>query len=265
MLRSHIPCGMTDKPETAMLSMDPQPVYLIAGQSAPEQSGLSLMDGLVWAYRRRWWLVIWFVVLMSVQVGALMQNEPFENAFTVRTERGNLEGVMVALQEEIARRGLSTRGVDLHVEFQKQGTAAKADLTKSLILVQVVSPANEETSSLAEILRQVAQAAVARLNSEYLSQASLTVQVASERLQSLRVDSNATVAERSGAEMSLASAKVALQTPPTPQVSEIQRNPAAIGFSKRMALAVVFAGLGSVLLVGAAWGYGEVRRHAARA
>jgi hypothetical protein len=32
-----------------------------------------------------------------------------------------------------------------------------------------------------------------------------------------------------------------------------------------MALAVVFAGVGSVLLVGAAWGYGEVRRHAARA
>lgn len=256
---------MTDKPETAMLSMDPQPVYLIAGQSAPEQPGLTLMDGLVWAYRRRWWLVVWFIVLMAVQVGALMQNEPFESVFTVRMDRGNLDGVMVALQDGIARRGASTRGIDLHVEYQKQGTAAKAELTKSLILVQVASPANEEASSLAESLQQVAQAAAARVNAEYLKQASLTVQVANDRLQALHGDANATVAERSGAEMSLASAKVALQTPPVLEVSSIQRNPVATGFFKRMALPVALAGAGSVLLVGAAWAYGEVRRRAAGA
>ena len=81
----------------------------------------------------------------------------------------------------------------------------------------------------------------------------------------MRADSNATVAERSAAEMSLANAKVAMETPLVLKVSEIQRNPVTSGFAKRVALAAALAICGSLLLVGAGWGYGEIRRRAAQA
>jgi len=256
---------MSDKTETAMMPMDAQPVYLIAGQSTPEQPGLSLVDALVWAYRRRWWLVVWFVVLMGVQVGMLMQAKQVEYMFTVRAERGNLEGLVVALQEDIAHRGDSVREFTPQIEFQKLGTAAKAEQARSLVSVQVTAPANQSMPPLLEDLRQLAQTSVIRADADYLKQATLGVQVAGERLQALRADSNATVAERSAAEMSLANAKVAMETPLVLKVSEIQRNPVTSGFAKRVALAAALAICGSLLLVGAGWGYGEIRRRAAQA
>ena len=256
---------MTEKPATAMLSLDPQPVYLIAGQTAAEQPGLSLMDVLVWAYHRRWWLVVWFVVLMLVQVGVMPSAKQEQCLFTIRTERGSLDGLVVALQEGIARRGDSVREFSPQIDFQKLGTAAKAEQTRSLVLVQVTASANEPAPSLLEDLRQLAQTTAARTDAEYQKQAALGVQVANERLQSLRGDSNATVAERSGAEMSLASAKVALQTPPVVTISEIQRNAVATGYAKRLALTALLSGIGSLLLVGAGWGYRQVQRRATQA
>ncbi|NBV64675.1 MAG: hypothetical protein EBR71_09475 [Planctomycetes bacterium] len=124
---------MSDKTETAMMPMDAQPVYLIAGQSTPEQPGLSFVDALVWAYRRRWWLVVWFVVLMGVQVGTLMQAKQFECVFTVRSERGSLESVVVALQEDLAWRGDSVRALNPQIDFQKMGTGAKAEQAKKFL------------------------------------------------------------------------------------------------------------------------------------
>lgn len=248
-----------------MMPMDAQPVYLIAGQSTPEQPGLSLVDALVWAYRRRWWLVAWFVVLMGVQVGTLMQSGSVESAFTIRSERGNLDGVMIALQEEIARRGESVRECNPQLEFQKLGTAAKAEQTRSLVLVQVTGSANELAPPLLEDLRQLAQKAAVRADTDYQKQAVLSVQVANERLQSLRGDSNATVAERSGAEVSLVSAKVALQTSPVVAISEIQRNTMPTGYAKRLALAALLSGVGSLLLVGVGSGYRQIQRRAAQA
>ncbi len=248
-----------------MLPMDPQPVYLIAGQSVPEQPGLSSMDALVWAYRRRWWLVAWFMVLMGVQVGVMSSAKQEQCLFTIRAERGGLDALVVALQEDIARRGESVRECNPQIEFQKLGTAAKAEQTRSLVLVQVTGSANELTPPLLEDLRQLAQKAAVRADMDYQKQAVLSVQVANERLQSLRGDSNATVAERSGAEMSFASAKVALQTPPVLSISEIQRNTVPTGYSKRLALAALLSGVGSLLLVGVGSGYRQIQRRAAQA
>lgn len=248
-----------------MLSMDPQPVYLISGQTVAEQPGLSVVDALVWAYHRRWWLVVWFVVCMGVQVGMMLGAKQEQCLFTIRTERGSLDGLVVALQEDIARRGDSVREFNPQIDFQKLGTAAKAEQTRSLVLVQVTASANEPAPPLLEDLRQLAQTAAARADAEYQKQAALGVQVANERLQSLRADSNATVAERSGAEMSLASARVALQTPPVVTISEIQRNAVVTGYAKRLTLAALLSGIGSLLLVGAGWGYAEIRRRAAQA
>jgi hypothetical protein len=256
---------MRDKPETVMMPMEAQPVYLIAGQSTPEQPGLSLVDALVWAYRRRWWLVVWFVALMGVQVGTLMQAKQVECMFTVRAERGNLESVVVALQEDLAWRGDSVRALNPQIEFQKMGTGVRAEQAKSLVLVQVADSVNDGSPPLIEGLRMVAQAACARADGDYLKQAMLGVQMASERLQALHADSNATVAERSAAEMSLANAKVAMEMPSVLKVSEIQRNQVATGFSKRIGLAAALAICGSLLLVSAGWGYGEIRRRAAQA
>lgn len=254
---------MTDKPETAMLPMDPQPVYLIAGQTVAEQPGLSVADALVWAYRRRWWLAVWFVVLMVLQIATLLGAKQEQCLFTIRAERGGLDAVVVELQENVARRGDTVREISPQIEFQKLGTAAKSEQTRSLVLVQVTGNADEATPPFLEDLRQVAQAACARAGVEYQRQANLTVQVATERSQALRADSNATVAERSAAEMSLASAKVALQTPPILIVSDVQRNPVT-GSTKRLALAGLMSAAASVLLVTLGWGYGEVRRRAAR-
>jgi hypothetical protein len=255
---------MNQKTETAMMPMDAQPVYLIAGQSTPEQPGLSVVDALIWAYRRRWWLAVWFVVLMGVQVGMLMQAKQLDCVFTVRAERGSVESVVVALQEDLAWRGDSVRALNPQIEFQKMGTGAKAEQAKNLVLVKVADAVNDGSPTLIEGLRTVAQAACARAVDEYLKQAGLGVQLASERVQALRADSNATVAERSAAEMSLANARVALETPLVLKVSEIQRNPVTSGFSKRAALAAALAICGSLLLVGAGSGYGEIRRRAAQ-
>lgn len=255
---------MTEKPATVMLSLDPQPVYLIAGQTAAEQPGLSLMDVLVWAYRRRWSLVVWFVVLMLVQVGVMPSAKQEQCLFTIRAERGGLDAVVVELQENIARRGDTVREINPQIEFQKLGTAAKAEQTRSLVLVQVTGNADDATPQLLEDLRQLAQAACARAAVEYQKQANLTVQVATERTQALRADSNATVAERSAAAMALASAKVAVQMPPILIISEIQRNP-VLAIAKRLALAAVISGTASLLLVGMGWGYGEIRRRASGA
>jgi len=256
---------MNQKTDTAMMPMDAQPVYLIAGQSTPEQPGLSVVDALIWAYRRRWWLVAWFLVLMGVQVGVTSIAKQEQCLFTIRAERGGLDALVVALQEDIARRGESVRECNPQIEFQKLGTASKAEQTRSLVLVQITGSTNEPTPPLLEDLRQLAQKAAVRADTEYQKQAVLTVQVANERLQSLRGDSNATVAERSGAEMSLASAKVALQTPPVVTISEIQRNTVATGYAKRLGLAVLLSGAGSLLLVGVGSGYRQIQRRAAQA
>lgn len=255
---------MTDKPETAMLPMDPQPVYLIAGQSAPEQPGLSIVDALVWAYRRRWRLVIWFAVFMGAQVAMMLGAQQQQQClFTIRAERGSLESVVIALQEDVALRGDAVQALNPQIEFQKMGSGAKADQARNLVLVQVAQTVNDGSSALIEVLRQVAQTACARATEEYLKQTNLAVQVASDRVQALRADSNSTVAERSAAEMSLTSARVAAQTPPILSISEIQRNPVSV-IAKRLALVALLSGTASLLLVGVGWGFGELRRRAAQ-
>lgn len=255
---------MTDKPETAVLPMDPQPVYLIAGQSAPEQPGLSIVDALVWAYRRRWWLMIWFAVFMGAQLAMMLGAKQEQCLFTIRAERGSLEAVVVALQEDLARRGDTVRDSNPQIEFQKLGTGTKSEQTRSLVLVQVTASTNESAPRLLDGLRQVAQTACGRAGDEYLKQANLTLEVANERMRALRADSNATIAERSAAEMSVASASVAAQTPLVLVVSEIERHPVASGYAKRFALATLLSGTASILLVGVGAGFGELRRRAAQ-
>lgn len=256
---------MTDKPETAVLPMDPQPVYLIAGQSAPEQPGLSIVDALVWAYRRRWWLVVWFVVLAGIQAFQISVAGQVQSLFTVRSERGVLDPVMVALQAELASAGDAVRNLNSQIDFLKLGTNAKAEVSRNALVVLVSSAADAEPPAIVTALRQSAQRSAEKVEASYLQQANLALQVATMRAQSLRSDASSTVTERAAAELAVANAKVAVETPLDLQVSEIERIPLKGSLAKSVAIIVMIATVGSVLLVALGWGYGEVRRRAARA
>jgi hypothetical protein len=255
---------MTEKPATAMLSLDPQPVYLIAGQTAAEQPGLSLMDVLVWAYRRRWWLMIWFVALIGVQVFQLLGAGQAQFVFTVRSERGTIDPVAVALQDELARYGDTVRSLNPQIDYMKMGTGSKAEQSRNALVVQVTAAADVESPALIDALRRAAEAAVSKAEANDLQQANMTLQVATSRIEALRSDPTATSIERSGAELSAANAKVAVEMPLKLQISEIQRNPVKGSLVRALALAAVISGFGSLLLVGLVSGYGEIRRRAAQ-
>jgi hypothetical protein len=210
---------MSGSGKIEQIDAEPRPIIVVAERDCEEARVFRGMDLLVFLYRWRWIVAMtWGMVLFASLALMPVESDPSHRwSFVVRSDAGGqsldqLAGLLMARVSSLGE--AAAKQADIEVQFPRMGSGAKAEIIRNAIVIRGSGDSAESPPEIVRDLAAMASEWTRQSRSDYIARQTEAVTVIRERIRAMSADENSSMADRSAAESSLATAEVNLKFPP---------------------------------------------------